>query len=282
MLNMEKHVKQGDVPMDFISNVKSIVLDLDGTLLNSQKEVSQRNIQAILGCYRKGIMIIFATARAPRSVKFFLPKDLQEIAAIVYYNGALTIDNTSGYRQHYPVESAITGEIIDYVIAHHHSACLSIESEDTWYSNKSLDYSKSMNAVVNPIVVPLQELKKIKASKLLITQYPYYEELKNQFEHKVNTVCTDSGTLIQIMAKGVSKKQAVMDLCVQNHISMSSIMAFGDDWNDLELFHACGYPIAMENAVHELKELAYFVTKSNDADGVAQVLEKLICTVNNS
>ncbi|MGG0240572.1 Cof-type HAD-IIB family hydrolase [Bacillus rhizoplanae] len=268
--------------MDLTSNVTAIVLDLDGTLLNSQKEVSKRNIQAILECYRKGITVIFATARPPRSVKAFLPQELQEIAAIVYYNGALIIDNTSEYRQHYPIESAITNEIIEYVITHHSDACLSIESEDTWYSNRSLDYSKSMNTIVNPIVVSLHEFKRINASKLLISEYPYYENLHKQFEHKVNTVCTDSGTLIQIMAKGVSKKQAIMDLCVQNHIPMNSIMAFGDDWNDLELFHACGFPIAMENAIRELKAIAYFVTKSNDEDGVAQVLEKLICTVNNS
>ncbi|MGG2015115.1 HAD family hydrolase [Bacillus sp. S10(2024)] len=268
--------------MDLISNVKGIVLDLDGTLLNSQKEVSKRNLQAIRECYRNGITVIFATARPPRSVNAFLPQELQEMAAFVYYNGALIIDKTSEYKQHYPIESAITDEIFEYVITHHSDACLSIESEDTWYSNKMLDYSKAMNAIVNPIVVSLDELKEMKASKLLITQYPYYEKLHKQFEHKVNTVCTDSGTLIQIMAKGVSKKQAIMDLCVQSQIPMSSIMAFGDDWNDLDLFHACGFPIAMENAIHELKELAYVVTKSNDEDGVAEVLEKLICTVSNS
>lgn len=267
--------------MDLISDVKGIVLDLDGTLLNSQKEVSKRNLQSIRECYGNGITVIFATARPPRSVKDFLPRELQEMGPIVYYNGALIIDHTSEYRQHYPVESATKNEIIEYVISHHSDACLSIESEDTWYSNKTIDYSKAMNATVNPIVVSLDNLKEIKASKLLITQYPYYEKLQKQFEHKVNTICTDSGTLIQIMNKGVSKKQAIMDLCDQIQLNMNNIMAFGDDWNDLDLFHACGFPIAMENAIPELKEIAYFVTKSNDEDGVAQVLERLICTVNN-
>ncbi|WP_175365390.1 HAD family hydrolase, partial [Bacillus wiedmannii] len=47
-------------------------------------------------------------------------------------------------------------------------------------------------------------------------------------------------------------------------------------------FYACGFPIAMGNAIPELKDIAYFITNTNDEDGVAQVLEKLICTVNNS
>lgn len=139
-----------------------------------------------------------------------------------------------------------------------------------------------MNAVVNPIIVPLNELKKTTASKLLITQYPYYEKLQKRFEHKVNTVCTDGGTLIQIMAKGISKERSVLKLCIQRNIPMSNVMAFGDDWNDLGLFYTCGFPIAMGNAIPELKDAAYFVTKTNNEDGVAQVIERLICIASNS
>ncbi|MGG5765807.1 HAD-IIB family hydrolase, partial [Bacillus proteolyticus] len=143
--------------MELESEVKAIVLDLDGTLLDSQKKVSERNRKAILACLKKGIKVIFATARAPRSVKVFLPHELQDIAIMIYYNGALVVDNALGYRQHYPIESTITNEIIEFVITHQADACLSVESEDTWYSNKTLDYNKTMNAVVNPIVVPLNE-----------------------------------------------------------------------------------------------------------------------------
>lgn len=268
--------------MELRSEIKAIVLDLDGTLLDSQKKVSERNRKAILECLKKGIKVIFATARAPRSVKVFLPHELQDIATMIYYNGALVVDNALSYRQHYPIESAITNEIIEFVITHQADACLSVESEDTWYSNKTLDYNKTMNAIVNPIVVPLNELKKVSASKLLISQYTHYEKLQKQFAHKVSTICTDTGTLTQIMAKGVSKERAVREICAQNNISMGNIMVFGDDWNDLELFYTCGFPIAMGNAIPELKNTAYFITDTNDEDGVAQVLEKLICTVNNS
>ncbi|MEN1937913.1 HAD hydrolase family protein [Paenibacillus sp. 102] len=52
-------------------------------------------------------------------------------------------------------------------------------------------------------------------------------------------------------------------------------MAFGDDWNDIGLFKQCGYPIAMENEISELKELAYYITDSNEDDGVASILEQI-------
>ncbi len=173
----------------------------------------------------KGITIIFATARAPRSVKVFLPQELQDITAIVNYNGALVIDKVLGYREHYPIESSIIDEIIEYVTDCPAETCLSIESEDKWYSNKTIDYSRAMNAVVNPIIVPLNEFKKTTVSKLLITQYTNYEKLQKRFKHKVNTVCTDGGTLIQIMAKGISKERAVLKLCIQKNIPMSNVMA---------------------------------------------------------
>ncbi len=73
----------------------------------------------------------------------------------------MVVDNKLGYRQHYPIESAITNKTIEFVITHQADACLSVESEDIWYSNKTLDYNKTMNAVVNPIVVSLNELKKL-------------------------------------------------------------------------------------------------------------------------
>lgn len=262
--------------MKRINDVKAIVLDLDGTLLNSKKEVSERSRKAILEVYNKGIVVIFATARPPRSVNAFLSQKLQDIAAVVYYNGALVKDDTIGYRQHYPIESATTAEIIEYVATRQHEARLSIESEDIWYSHQILDYKNAMNTVTNPIIVSLNELKKIQASKVLITDYPCYEQLQKQFEHKVNLVCTDAGTLIQIMAKGISKERAITDLCIQKDILMSSVMAFGDDWNDFELFRACGFPIAMGNAIPELKDVAYFITDTNDEEGVARVLEGLV------
>ncbi|WP_313886462.1 HAD hydrolase family protein [Bacillus sp. SD088] len=84
--------------------------------------------------------------------------------------------------------------------------------------------------------------------------------------------CEKSGLF---MAKGVPKEYAVRKLCLHRNISMSEVMAFGDDWNDIELFRACRFPIAMENAIPELKSAACSITKANDEDGVAHILEKL-------
>ncbi|WP_435170200.1 HAD family hydrolase [Paenibacillus glycanilyticus] len=59
-------------------------------------------------------------------------------------------------------------------------------------------------------------------------------------------------------------------------VRAENVMVFGDDFNDLGLFHNCGFPIAMENAIMELKNCAKHITESNDNDGVAVALEKLV------
>ncbi|MBC6973113.1 HAD hydrolase family protein [Bacillus sp. Xin] len=77
------------------------------------------------------------------------------------------------------------------------------------------------------------------------------------------------------MGRNVSKENAVLNWCQKHEISAERVMAFGDDWNDIGLFKECGYPIAMGNAISELKELACYVTNSNDNDGVAHILEQI-------
>ncbi|PDY46808.1 HAD family hydrolase [Bacillus pseudomycoides] len=260
--------------MKLTNDVKAIVLDLDGTLLNSQKEVSERSKRAILTAHERGLAIIFATARPPRSVNDFLCRELQEIASVVYYNGALSVDNQLG-RKHYPIEQMLTEEILNYIHTNQPDAYISIESEDIWYSSQNLDYKQVMKVTTNPTVVTIDELRKIQASKILISQCYDYKSLQELFEGKVNIIRTDSGSLIQIMDKDVSKERAVIDICTAKRISMDYVMSFGDDWNDFNLFRESGLPVAMGNAIPELKEIAFFVTGNNDEEGVAQVLEQI-------
>ncbi|MNI91337.1 putative phosphatase [compost metagenome] len=92
----------------------------------------------------------------------------------------------------------------------------------------------------------------------------------------MNIIATDGGVLVQIMHKSASKEDAVQ--CVLSDIGVKSenVMVFGDDFNDLGLFQKCGFPIAMENAIIELKNCAKHITESNDNDGVAVAIEKFV------
>lgn len=253
-----------------------IVLDLDGTLLNSRKEVSDRNREAVLACKRKGMRIVFATARPPRSVRRFLPEDLLQNAAFVYYNGAQAVCTELQTEFQESIPATLTAEIIDYCREHHPDLHLSVEARDEWYGLEDCDYRAAMNVAANPAVKPIHELRRMDATKILLAGpfegHPLWKELHG----RVNLLYTDRNRLVQIMPLEASKERAVRKLCSAYGCGWNEVLVFGDDHNDLGLFQVCGHSVAMGNAVPELQELADEITAGNDEDGVALVLERIL------
>lgn len=254
----------------------AIVLDLDGTLLNSNKEVSKRSLEVLLKCNQIGIKIIIATARPPRSVRSLLPIELLDISSFVFYNGALIVDTHMEWEEHLPMDITYVADVLDFCSANLPDCTVSLEVKDEWYANREILDFVGFNPLFRPIVCTYGELKQYIATKILITDFGDPEELRHTFENKVHFVITDQGDLIQIMNKSVSKATGILKLVSNYGIDISEVMVFGDDYNDLEMFKMSAYSVAMMNAVEELKELANEITDSNDNDGVAQVLEQML------
>ncbi len=250
---------------------KAIILDLDGTVINSAKRFSKRTIEALRNVKASGIPLLFATARPPR-VTCFEEIDLSLLGTMIYYNGAL-FDN--GETIHFSIPNLKSKEIIDYCLSLEPTANLSVEVQDRWYSHKLLDYQEMMKVEVNPTIIPFDQFVSYDATKILVTDFPYSDELVSKFEDDVNILVTDSGRLVQIMSKNASKERAVEQILTSLNMNLSDAMCFGDDFNDFGLFQACGYSVAMGNAVEELKAIASEVTETNDHDGVAIVLERV-------
>ncbi|TGA98174.1 HAD family phosphatase [Sporolactobacillus shoreae] len=254
----------------------ALVLDLDGTLLNSDKKVSGRNLRALKEVIKRDIPMIIATARPPRSVKQMLPEEIRSSAFMVYYNGALIDGKSLNIHYHFSIDSKISTDIIKYLIETEPQHCLSIEAEDHWYSYQDLDFTKTMQITSNPEKITLKALKKINPTKILVSHLDSPLSLGNKLASQVTIITTDSNQLTQIMKHNISKEFAVSLLSEKLGLSLDQVVVFGDDFNDLGLFKCCGYPVAMKNAVPELKQLAAEVTDSNDQDGVAKTLEHLL------
>jgi len=256
-------------------NPNWIVLDLDGTLLNSEKQISQRNLSALQKLTSEGIHLIFATARPPRAVNFE-NVNLSSFGTIVFYNGALFQCNVTDQEIHYSISKELVGSILDYCLLVDPDANLSVEVKDKWFTNKSLDYREMMKVTTNPTIISIEELKTYDCTKILITDYKNIEDIVYRFGDQVHILNTDDGKLIQIMSVRSSKENAVKYLIESQGYKMGDVMCFGDDFNDLGLFQSCGYSIAMGNAIRELKEIATEITETNDNDGVALIIERIL------
>lgn len=255
--------------------IKAVICDLDGTLLNSNKKVSNRNVQAIINCCGHGMKFVVATARPPRTVRSLLPREIYESASFIYYNGGLISDKETSFEKHFAIPKEISEEIIDYWHVHFPAANIGLEVKDRWFSNQEI-IGEAYNLDEKPVVLEIAQLKTYSPTKILITEFNQLEPFKELFQDKVNITVTDQGTLIQVTNEGVSKASGVLAISDHLDIPPSEMIAFGDDFNDMEMFEIAGYSVAMDNAVDKLKLLADEVTVTNDQDGVASVLEKIL------
>ncbi|XEC93101.1 HAD family hydrolase [Paenibacillus tarimensis] len=259
-------------------NYKAIVLDLDGTFLRSDKKVSERNYKAVMNCWHQGMKLIFATARPPRAVRTFLPESLMEIGSFVYYNGAYLSCRHAGLDIHLPIDKKISAELLEYGLTANPDTVISLEVQDQWFGLKPFDPAVVQSAAGEMIIKTLDELKGYNATKILFSGDVDADSLKERFESLVNIIVTDGGMLIQIQNKSASKEIAAAKLCDAFGIGLDRVIAFGDDWNDTGLFQLCGLAVAMGNAPEGVKSFADVITDSNDNDGVASLLEKVLNT----
>ena len=202
--------------------------------------------------------------------------ELQEIAIIVFYNGALIVYTPLQINEHYSIDSTINKQIIEYLITNEPDHLFSIEVNDTWYSYEKIDYRSFMKVSKNPEIIEIVEMKLKSPTKILVSHLKNIEDFTKKFGDIVNVINTDSNQLTQIMRLGISKESAIANLAKRLDISLEKTMVFGDDFNDLGLFKLCGIPIAMDNSIEELKSITNYNTTSNDEDGVANILEKLL------
>jgi Cof subfamily protein (haloacid dehalogenase superfamily) len=262
--------------------IQMVVLDLDGTLLNSNREVSERNLRAVLDCYAHGIDIIFATARPARSVRLLLPEALLKLGCLIYYNGAHTVDSYHAEEEHVVIDTLIVNDLYQAIAARNPDGFICFEVQDTIFSDRKVNLEQMAvfgvpDDVPLPQVLSMEEIHNLRPSKLL---FPYenniYRELADSFSDKVKVIVTDGQKLIQIMNASVSKAAALQNVLRRRGVNAEQVMVFGDDYNDLELFDLCGFPVAMGNAIVELKRKSAQITETNDQDGVAIVLEQLL------
>lgn len=250
------------------------VFDLDGTLLNSKKEVSEKNRSALRELSRKGHKIIIATARPPRAINKKL-KDLNIPLEMIYYNGAMTLSSDGNCVKH-AINVQIFKELFDFVKQNDEDAIISIEADDEWFTCQHFDFPTFFKISDSPVILDEKLLLQKEPNKILINNHHCFEKLKEKFSDSLNMVVTDAGGLIQIMSKEASKEAGINDFSKLFNIPKDSIYCFGDDHNDIGMFKYCGHPVAMGNAIEDLKALAEFVTSTNDQDGVAEFISSEI------
>jgi len=247
--------------------IKAIITDLDRTLLHTDKSVSEHTIAVLQKCHDHGILIMAASARPLRDI---LPyNDLIGFDAITATNGAVVSLPQNLLEIGIPCES---GEKILSAILQYPDVFLSIETSKGLYSNRDIPVWEPVIWDKFPTVPENIVLYKILASS---QQKPLYEGIKTVLTDDVyHTIANND--LIQIMSNEATKWNGIKQLLSHFGVSPSEAVYFGDDNDDIESIKNCGLGVAVSNAIPSVLDAADHITESNDQDGVAKCLEKII------
>lgn len=262
----------------------AIAIDLDGTLLNSSTELSERNYQALKRCTKAGIPIVIATSRPTRIFNRIFPQDLRQKCSYIVMSGAVAHGNLplSGHHKE-PFPDTIQRDIIDYANEFDPQVHIVLEIDGYEFGvNWTLDYSMlwQINSATPDMVLTLEEALKRNPCKVALRNTDLFllgEYLEQKFGDSISVVAPKiNNPLLNVTAKTATKPNALRKLLEPQGISLGEVLAFGDDLPDLDMLKECGVSVAMVNAFPEVKTVCTYQTASNDEDGVAVVLEKLL------
>lgn len=251
---------------------KLISLDLDGTLLNSEKKVSDRNLEALYAYKKQGGQIVFATARPLRVVLPLLPSTLHN-EYMICYNGGEIYKNKEKIE-----ENVIEAEEVRRIVREFHqnfpNRFIGIEAFETFFTNRELlpIFKGEQHEYFDIDTFEYNSSPKI----LLHMEGIGREKVEEILGERYTLTISDKGVLGQIGLSGVNKLRGLQKVLNMNNLTLKDAVAFGDDYNDYEIIKGVGKGIAMGNAEEDIKSIADFVTKSNNEDGVAYYLETQI------
>lgn len=263
--------------------IQLVAIDLDGTLLNSAKQITDATA-AILqaAAHTRGVKVVLATARPPRSVLPFYSL-LGLDTPMINYNGALVCEPSSGrVLLHRPIPLKTAAGIVALARKLDPQVLVSAEVLDKWYTDR-VDplYMTATARMFGPDVVsPIGQWLTESVTKLMFAgPGPGLTELvkaiRRSFRYQVTVVQTEAD-LVQVTHATAGKAQALRVVAAELGVSRQHVMAIGDNANDVGMLQWAAIGVAMANASPEALAAADVVTDHHDADGAANAIRRLI------
>ncbi|QNQ82538.1 HAD family phosphatase [Lactobacillus sp. PV037] len=283
--------------------IKLIASDMDGTLLNGEMQISSENIRAIKHAQKMGIEFLVATGRT-RNEALPLLKKAGLDTGYININGAQVYDTQGNLVIEKPIARNKALEVIK--ILKESGSYFEIASGDHVYSesrirrisnvsdllvdlNKHLSlknvvsFAGGSDQVLN--VTFIDSFEKLfadpnfKVMKFVVFDPAgpqAFKDIRKELKKIGGLVGTaSSSTNLEINHEAAQKGIALLDYGKAKNITPQEIMAIGDNFNDESMIKMAGIGVAMENAVPEIKEIASFITKNNNASGVAHAIYTL-------
>lgn len=266
-----------DPPSPSRHGIGLVAIDLDGTLLNDSKQVTRRTAAALAGLPGRGVRVVIASARPPRSVRHIYAA-LQLDTWTINYNGALVYDPRAGEVVHHqPLDCALGRRVIDRARGLYPDCLVSCEILDEWYTDRHEQaYTTETGRLFRPnLVAPLADFCNRPITKLMLLGPRVMIDalapvVRDEFPD--TQVVRADPELIQVTHRDASKAAALRLVAEFYAVPMDRVLAIGDAVNDIPMLEAAGVAVAMDNAPPSVKGVADWVAPSNNDHGVHAAL----------
>ncbi len=239
--------------------IKLVALDMDGTVLNSNGEISTENAEAIKKVQKKGVTVVFSTGRTLLTCKTFA-EALNLSSYLITVNGSEIWDSEGNLLERNFIETMSMDWM--WQLSRKHQIPFWAVGDDRIWDNEMPD---DLEAV--------QWLK----GRFEFGDNPLRDQVMKEIEKRGEFEVTNSSpSNLEVNALGVNKAAAIQKVCSYMDLSMDEVMTMGDSLNDLAMIKQAGLGVAMGNAQRTVKEAANWVTATNDHHGVAVALEKWV------
>lgn len=272
-----------------MKDIRIIALDLDGTLLNSNKELTERNYRALEAAAARGIEIVPTTGRFYDAMPQVI-RDLPFVNYAITINGAQVAHVRTGdvlYRAEIPWQQAVEiMSVLDtlpvvYDCFMDNAAFMTAAlkeridecTDDPHYRKMVRELRQSVPELKAFITKRGQDVQK---SQFFTMDMALRQRMLNELPRRFPGIITTAALLhnVEINHERANKGAAVLALAEHLGCGAENVMAFGDGLNDLSMIRAAGTGVVMANAFDEVKRYADYITDDCDHDGVAAAIEK--------
>lgn len=268
-----------------MNEIKALVLDIDGTLTNSQKEITPETKRGLLMIQERGHKVILASGRpTPGLERFSKELELEKYGGYTLsFNGGRIINCKTGevvYQKTLPPH-VIPGL---YKFATQRDCGLITYFGDQIILGTRMDEYIQLEARINGMVVKKVDHFPVyvdfEVNKCLLTAPPeqaalYEKELQDKYGD-ILSIYRSEPFFIEAMPKNVDKAASLDRMLESVGLTRENIICCGDGYNDITMIEYAGVGVAMANAQEQVKQAADFVTDSNDRDGIVRVIEKYV------
>jgi Cof subfamily protein (haloacid dehalogenase superfamily) len=266
--------------------IRMIVVDVDGTLVGASRTISAGVRYAVNAATQRGVQVVMCTGRPEFGTRRYI-EELALPGFHIFDAGAYIADPFSeAVLYQHGIERSLAQRLLDY--ARQANLHLEIYVGSKYYVERENEQSRIHVEVMRhpPIVANLDEViaqqpvTKMEIITLSETENAGAHELADHFAGEIEMGwATAPGTtagFINVMAKGVSKGEAVQRLADYLAVPMDQIMGVGDGLNDEPMLRVVGVSVAMGDAPEQLKSLATWVTRTVAEDGLALAIERFV------